>query len=77
MTRLPFIGITNINNKLPSIMTRLPFIRVKKSQQRITFHNDKATIHYSNKTLDNKLPSIMARLPSIGVTKIATTNYLS
>ena len=35
-----------------------------------TFHNDKATIHWSNKNLVIRLPSIMTRIPSIGVTKI-------
>ena len=30
-------------------MTRLPSIVVKKSQQQTTFHNAKATIHWSNK----------------------------
>ena len=30
MIRLPFIGVTNLNNKLPPIITRLPFIRVTK-----------------------------------------------
>ena len=28
MTRLPFIGVTHLNNGLPSIMTRLPFTGV-------------------------------------------------
>ena len=39
----------NLDNRLPSIMTRLPSIRVTKSQQRTTFHNDKAIIQRSNK----------------------------
>ena len=47
-------------------MKRLPAIGVKKSQERTTFHNDKATIHWSNRNLDNKLLSIMTRLSSIG-----------
>ena len=54
----------------------LPFIGVTTSQQQTTFHNDKATIHWSNKNLDNRLPSLMTRLPSIGITKISTTDYL-
>ena len=50
-------------------MTRLPSIGVTKSQQCTTIHNEKATIHWSNKNLNNELHSIMTRLPSIGVTK--------
>ena len=35
-------------------MTRLPSIGVTKSQQQTTFHNDKPTIHWSNKNHDKK-----------------------
>ena len=66
----------NLDNKIPSIMTRLPSNGIKNSRQLTTFHNDKATIHWSNKHIDNILPSIMTRLPSIGVTEITTTDYL-
>ena len=65
----------NLDNGLPSIMTRLPSNGVKKRQQ-TTFHNDKATIHWSKKNIDNRLPSIITRLPSIRVTKISIIDYL-
>ena len=69
MTRVPYIAVTNINNELPSIMTRLPSIEVTKSQQQTTFLNDKATIHWNKKNLNKRLISIMKRLPSIRVKK--------
>ena len=62
-------GKKNLDNRLPSIMTRLPSMGVKKSRQQTTFYNDKATTHWSNKDLGNKVPSIMPRLPSMGVKK--------
>ena len=44
-------------------MTRLPSIEVTKSQQRTTFHNDKATIHWSNKiSTTNYLPNDKATI---------------
>ena len=58
-------------------MTRLTSIGVTKISKITTFHNDKTTIHWSNKNRDNKLLSKMTRLTSIGVTKISTTYYLS
>ena len=57
-------------------MTRLPSIGVTKTLTTDYFHNDKATIYWSNKNLENRLASIMTRLPSIGVTKISIINYL-
>ena len=50
-------------------MTSLTSIGLTQSQQQTTFHNDKATIYWSNKNHDNILPSIRTRLPSIKVTK--------
>ena len=49
-------------------MTRLPSIGVTKSQQKTIIHNNKATIHWSNKNLDHKLPSIITWLPFNGIT---------
>ena len=66
----------NLDNRRPSIMTRLPSIGVKKISKHTTFHNDKVTINWDNKNLDNRLPSIMTRLPSIGITKISKKDYL-
>ena len=42
----------NIDNRLPSIMKRLPSIEEQKYGQQTTFHNDNATIGESNKNLD-------------------------
>ena len=35
----------NLNNRLPSIMTKLPSNGITKISQQTTFHNEKATIH--------------------------------
>ena len=75
MTRLPTIDVTKSQQQNTFQMTRLLSIGVLKSQQQTTFHNDKATIHWSNKNM-NRLPSIITRLLSIGVTKMLTTDYL-
>ena len=67
----------DIDNRLPSIMTRIPSIVVKKITTTNYLPYDKATIQWSNTNFDNKLPSIMTRLPSNGVTEISTIDYLS
>ena len=58
-------------------MIRKPSIGVTKISTTNYVHNDKATIHWSNKNLDKRLASIMTRLPSVVVTKISTSDYLS
>ena len=68
MTRLPFIRVTNLNNELSPIMTRLPSIGVTKSKQRTISHNEETTIHWSNKSQQQTSP-ILTRLPFIGVNR--------
>ena len=65
-----------LDNRLPSIMTRTPSIRVTKISIRDYLQKLEGSIHYSNKNLDNRLPSILTRLPSIVVIKISITDYL-
>ena len=66
----------NLDNRLPSIMTRLPSIGITKYQQRTTFHNDKATIQRVKKsqqrtTFHNDKATIQWS------NKISKMNYLS